>query len=106
MFATVPVIVPATALRSPAACPPRRGVEVILQQGWPRMPQAQVEISLQGRGGDGLQLLPRRHVLDDTGHVRESHPAEAERAVAAIIQDQPVLDVNRVEEIRAKPDHE
>src|SRR5256885_3794681 len=53
-------------------------------------------ISAHGRRGHHLQLIARSDVLDDAGHVRDSHLAQGERTMTAVVEDQPPLGVDRV----------
>src|SRR5207249_7482285 len=55
---------------------PHLRVEVILEHGWSRVRQVQVGVSLELGAGDDLEVLARRHVLDDAGRVRDAHVTE------------------------------
>ena len=54
--------------------------------------------------GHHVQLLARRDMLDDARNVSHAHFAKRVRAVAAIVEDQPVFDVDGVQEIGPETD--
>ena len=43
-----------------------------------------------------VQLVARRHVLDDARHVSDSHSAKRVGAMASVVEDQPLLGVDGV----------
>ena len=81
-------------------------IKVILQHRGTWMFEVRVWIAANGGSGDDVELVSRGDVLHDAWHVREAHVTQRVGAMAAIIQDEPVLEAERVQEIRAEADSE
>ncbi len=66
------------------------------------MQQIAIGVQFQFGGSHKSQLFPGGYVLNETGHVRDAQLAEGESAMAAVVEDQPILGVDDVEKIRAE----
>src|SRR5256884_7334827 len=60
----------------------------------------------QVTGGGDNQFFARRGILDDARDMGDAQVAKVIGAMAAIIEDQPVLRVDGVQEVGAKPDRD
>src|SRR6266705_5955864 len=56
------------------------GIEVVLEHGRPRALEIEIGPPPHLRGGDRVQLVAVRSVLNDAGDVRHPHPAKRVRA--------------------------
>src|SRR6185436_18329186 len=81
-------------------------VEVVLEHRRARRLEKVVGVSPDIRRPDHAELVACRYMLDQARHVREPELAQRVRAVATVVQDQPTLGIDGVQEVAAEADRE
>src|SRR5256886_5455755 len=79
-------------------------IEIILEHHRPRILQEKVGGVRDSRARQDAQFVARRNVLNDTGNAGDSQIAERIGSIATVVEDEPVLRVNCVQEVAAKSD--
>src|ERR1051326_8443429 len=74
-------------------------IKIVLQHGGTRMFEEEIRGFAYVATGDHVQLIARGNVLNNAGNVGEPHVAKCIGAVAAVVEDDPVLSTNGIEEI-------
>src|SRR5437879_1913894 len=77
-------------------------IEIILEHHRPRILQEKVGGVRDSRARQDAQFVARRNVLNDTGNAGDSQIAERIGSMAPVVEDEPVLRVNGVQEVAAK----
>ena len=66
------------------------------------MPHEKVRLRVDGRRGNDVKFLAGIDVLDDTGRVGDAQVAHRVGAMAAVVEDQPVVRTDDAEKIGAE----
>src|SRR5207302_2676475 len=77
-------------------------IEIILEHHWSRILQEKVGGVRDSRARQDAQFVARRNVLNDTGNAGDSQVAQRVSPMAPVVEDEPVLRVNGVQEVAAK----
>src|SRR5947207_2773535 len=77
-------------------------IEIILEHHRPRILQEKLGGVRDSRARQDAQFVTRRNVLNDTGNAGDSQIAERVGPMAPVVEDEPILRVNGVQEVAAK----